>query len=190
VKNVKTLPPRRQERQENLFLSLWKVLASLASWRLIAFAPFFAASSALADGGENLAPSAANPKWKSECGACHVAYPPALLPERSWRKLMSGLERHFGDDASLDPASVKEITDFLARNSAEHSSRSAKILRGIAPADAPLRITETPWFQRKHDEIRADVWKRPKVGSAANCAACHTGAEKGDYDEDRVRIPR
>lgn len=150
----------------------------------------FAATPVLADSHGSILPAAANPKWKAECSACHVAYPPALLPERSWRKMMGSLERHFGDDASLDPASVKEITDFLAQNSAERSSRSAKILRGISPADAPQRITETPWFQRKHDEIRADVWKRPKVGSAANCAACHTGAEKGDYDEDRVRIPR
>jgi len=150
----------------------------------------FAAAPVLADSHGSSLPAAANPKWKAECSACHVAYPPALLPERSWRKMMGSLERHFGDDASLDPASVKEITDFLAQNSADRSSRSAKILRGIGPADAPQRITETPWFQRKHDEIRADVWKRPKVGSAANCAACHTGAEKGDYDEDRVRIPR
>lgn len=158
--------------------------------RLLFLAAFSAAGAALADDGGSRVPAAANPKWKTECSACHVAYPPALLPERSWRKLMGNLEHHFGDNAGLDAASTKEITDFLVKNSADTSSRSAKVLRGISATDTPLRITETPWFQRKHDEIRVDVWKRPKVGSRANCAACHTGADKGDYDEDRVRIPR
>ena len=60
------------------------------------------ATSVWADGNENLAPAVSNPKWKNECSACHMAYPPALLPERSWRKMMLGLERHFGQDASLD----------------------------------------------------------------------------------------
>ena len=152
----------------------------------------FISAPALADGGGKLAPTVANPKWQAECSACHVAYPPSLLPERSWRKLMGGLERHFGSDASLDAATAKEITTFLASQSADRvSSRAAaKAMRGITPADTPLRITETAWFQRQHDEIRADVWKRPKVGSPANCAACHSGADQGDYSEHKVRIPR
>ena len=43
-----------------------------------------------------------NPAWRNECGTCHVAYPPGLLTAPDWRKLMGGLERHFGTDASLD----------------------------------------------------------------------------------------
>lgn len=160
--------------------------------KLLLLPLFLLPISALADGGGKLAPTAANPKWQAECSACHVAYPPALLPERSWRKLMGGLERHFGSDASLDAATAKEITAFLASQSADRASSrtSAKVLRGIAPGDTPLRITATAWFQRQHDEIRADVWKRPKVGSPANCAACHSGADQGDYAEHKVRIPR
>jgi len=55
-----------------------------------------------------------------------------------------------------------------------------------------LRITETAWFQRKHDshEIRPEIWKRASVKSPANCGACHPGAGKSDFGEDRVRIPR
>ena len=29
-----------------------------------------------------------------ECGACHLAYPPGLLPVQSWRGIMSDLEDH------------------------------------------------------------------------------------------------
>ena len=43
---------------------------------------------------------------------------------------------------------------------------------------------------RKHDEVAPEVWKRPKVGGPSNCVACHSGAEKGDFSERNVRIPR
>jgi hypothetical protein len=148
-------------------------------------------SVAHADGGENLAPATSNPKWKTECSACHIAYPPSLLPERSWRKIMTGLERHFGQDASLDAATAKEITDFLVNNSADSVSgkRASKVMHSLSSNETPLRISESAWFVRKHDEVSPRVWKRPKVGSAANCAACHPGAERGDYSEHGVRIP-
>jgi hypothetical protein len=29
--------------------------------------------------------------WHSECGSCHVAYPPRLLEAASWRTIMQGL---------------------------------------------------------------------------------------------------
>lgn len=133
-------------------------------------------------------------KWKAECSSCHIAYPPGYLPERSWRKLMTGLDKHFGENAGLDAVTVREITDYLVSNSAEKSSdRRASRFLGSVPAGAvPLRITETPYFRRKHDdhEISPEVWKRPKVGSPANCIACHVGAEKGDFSERNVKIPR
>ena len=44
--------------------------------------------------------------------------------------------------------------------------------------------------RNEHDEIPAQVFKRASIGSAANCIACHSGAEQGYFDEDSVRIPR
>ncbi|GAB4176034.1 MAG: hypothetical protein OHK0026_09360 [Rhodocyclaceae bacterium] len=136
-------------------------------------------------------PAAVNAKWKAECSACHIAYPPSLLPERSWRELMSGLDRHFGENASLDAASAAEITAFLASNSADRSGRrGAKRMAGIPAEQAPLRISETPYFRRKHRDINPVVFSRPAIRSAANCAACHRGAESGSFSEHDVRIPR
>jgi hypothetical protein len=140
------------------------------------------------------APAARTPEqvWRAECASCHMAYPAGFLPERSWRRLMSGLDRHFGEDASLDAAAQKAITQYLVDNSAERSShrRAERFLRSIPAGAAPLRITETGYFVRKHDEVPPADWKLPKVGSAANCNACHGGAEKGDFSERSVRIPR
>jgi len=61
-------------------------------------------------------PAVSNAKWVSECGACHVAYPPRFLPAESWRAIMSGLDKHFGSNASMDAASVNEISAFLEKN--------------------------------------------------------------------------
>ncbi|MDD5241038.1 MAG: diheme cytochrome c [Sulfuricella sp.] len=137
-------------------------------------------------------PPVSNAKWKTECSSCHTLYHPGLLPERSWRKMMSGLDQHFGENASLDPVTQKEIMEFLVANSADHATnrRSAKISQSIPAQSTPLRISETPWFVQKHDKVSTDVWKRPKIGSPANCTACHEGAEQGNFSESRIKIPR
>lgn len=155
-----------------------------------------AAGGLLASGGEHEGdkrlPPVVNDKWRAECGACHLAYHPGLLPERSWRKLMGGLDKHFGENASLDPATTAEIAKFLADNAADRSGnrRSSKIVASMSTTATPLRISETPYFLRKHDELNAAVFRRPKIGSAAHCAACHQTAEGGDFSEGNVRIPR
>ena len=137
-------------------------------------------------------PNVSNAKWKTECASCHSIYHPALLPERSWRTLMGGLDKHFGENASLDAATQKEITEFLATNAADRSNhrRAGKIAQSIASRETPLRISETAYFIRKHDEIGNSVWQRKTIGSKANCVACHPDAEKGVFNEHSIRIPR
>jgi len=132
--------------------------------------------------GKSKMPAQVNAKFKKECSACHIAYPPGLLPAESWRKMMAGLDQHFGSDASLDAQDSKEITDFLVANASNRWSG----------ASAPLRISETSWFLREHDghEINPDVWKNPKVKSPSNCGACHTKADQGDFKERNIRIPK
>jgi cytochrome c peroxidase len=125
--------------------------------------------------------TATDPTWKGECGSCHIAYPPQLLPASSWRALMSGLDKHFGSDASLDPQTASGIAAFLEKNAGRDRSLSR------TPA---LRITETRWFVHEHDEVPDRVWKNPQVKSAANCTACHVGGDKGDFDEHSIRIPK
>jgi len=45
----------------------------------------------------------ADPLYRSECGDCHMPYPAGLLPAASWRRIMNGLEDHFGDHAVRIP---------------------------------------------------------------------------------------
>ncbi len=123
--------------------------------------------------------------WKTECGSCHMAFPPGMLPATAWKKQMDTLQQHYGSNATLDAADEKAIRDFLQLASAAN--------RQPVPASKPgepPRITSTAWFRHEHDEISAAVWRRKSVGSAANCMACHSGAERGNFDEDGVKIPR
>ncbi len=138
------------------------------------------------EGGSKYVSTVTNAKWKAECGACHVAYPPNLLPAESWRALMSGLDKHFGSDASLDAATAREIGNFLEQNAGGEKFASQMFVSRGKPQ---LRITETRWFRNKHDEVSQRDWDNPKVKSPANCTACHTQAENGDYSERNVRIP-
>ena len=135
---------------------------------------------ARAEGGQRSVPLL--PKYQQECGACHGAYPPGMLPAASWKRLMGKLGSHYGTDASLDAPTLKELETWLNAHAGTY-----KGARQEPPQD---RITRSAWFLREHDEVSAASWKLPAVKSAANCAACHSGANQGDFNEDQVRIPR
>jgi hypothetical protein len=99
---------------------------------------------------------------------------------------MSGLDKHFGSDASLDAATASEISGFLEQNAGSEIFASQIFISRDKPV---LRITETRWFRNKHDEVSQRDWDNPRVKSPANCTACHAQAERGDFNEDSVRIP-
>lgn len=138
------------------------------------------ATAALADGVR--LPAQTPPLYRAECGACHVAYPPALLPPASWKRIMAGLEHHYGTDASLDPAAVQRLSGWLQA----HAGTGRRIGPDPAPDD---RLTRTAWFEHKHRALGPTVWRLPSVKSAAHCAACHGGAEQGQFDDDDLRLP-
>lgn len=133
-----------------------------------------------------------NATYRAECASCHMLYPPGLLPVRSWKAMMGGLKDHFGENATVDPATADKVTRFLVENAADQtaSRRSQKIANSIAADATPLRITETNYFKRQHHEVSSKVWRRKSVGGPSNCAACHSRAEAGVFSEDEVRVPR
>lgn len=153
-------------------------LHAIAQWLLVCAGA--TAGGAWADG--RLMPAQVLPSYKQECSACHVAYPPGLLPAASWQRVMGGLQRHYGVDASLDAAQVRQISTWLVANAGSY-----KRVQEEPPQD---RITQSVWFARKHHEVNPAVWKRASIRSAAQCSACHGQAEQGNFEEHQVRIPR
>lgn len=133
-----------------------------------------------------------NDLYAKECGSCHFAYQPGLLPARSWTRIMGSLDKHFGESADLAEPDNAAITEYLTTNAAEHSStrRSQKILDSMDSSSAPLRITEVPYIQRKHREVPSSAFKKTGgVKSLSDCKACHTRAETGSYSEHEIKIP-
>lgn len=131
-------------------------------------------------------PADAPQLWKDECAGCHMLYSPGLLPAESWRQQMDTLSDHYGSNASLEPEEQREIVDFLVRASAPNRLP----LEPSKTTGEPPRISQTRWFERKHDDVSAAKFRRESVGGRANCVACHHDAERGDFDDDRVKIPR
>ena len=144
----------------------------------------FLGRGAHAEGGA-IVPPIEHAATLKECGACHLAFSPQMLPARSWKKLMGDLANHFGESASLPEATRAEIAAYLAANAGDAalSKNGRYFLRGIDPAETPLRITQTPFWQAVHEEVPNAYFTSAQVKTAANCVACHRTAAKGIFGE-------
>lgn len=122
---------------------------------------------------------ALSPAYVAECGSCHVAYPPALLPAADWRTVMDKLDRHFGTDASVDARTHAALLAELERNASRRDKH--------AGAGTPPRLTKSPWFAKEHGRLPDKA--SATLPAAAQCESCHTGAAAGDYAERGIRLP-
>ncbi len=129
--------------------------------------------------------------WEEECGSCHLAYHPSLLPARSWKELLKKQNEHFGEELLLDEDVVKQLSDFAVANSAELgvTEASRKIMSWNKPNLTPLKITETRYWRRKHLEIADEVWQQSNVNGKAQCDACHSDARQGWFEDSKMTIP-
>nr|RDS94825.1 DUF4405 domain-containing protein [Cereibacter sphaeroides f. sp. denitrificans] len=135
-------------------------------------------------------PVAFDPAIRAECSACHMAYHPSLLPAASWRALMAGLPDHFGEDASLDPATAAEIEGWLVAHAAESADTlPAHVFARTAP-EAPFAISETPVWKRLHDDLPDALFQRASIRSRSNCAACHADVESGLFSPFSIHVPK
>ncbi|WJW74300.1 diheme cytochrome c [Thiohalobacter sp. IOR34] len=131
-----------------------------------------------------------NRLYREECGSCHMAYPPGLLPAPSWERLMAALDDHFGENAELPERERTIILNYLLDAAAGRSNYrvSNKMLRGMK--EPPLRISELPYFRHEHREIpQRLVSGNSRVRSLSNCDACHTRADQGSFSEHEIHIP-
>ncbi|MDX2220728.1 MAG: hypothetical protein SF172_17040 [Burkholderiales bacterium] len=118
-----------------------------------------------------------HPGWQEKCGDCHMLYHPALLPARSWQRLMDGMKNHFGRNVGMDAKLRADITALLLDNAADRvtHSLSQAILKSLSASDRPTRISTTKWFDATHANIR-------KVEHFSHCVVCHRNAAAGDFE--------
>ena len=133
-----------------------------------------------------------NQLYIKECGSCHFAYQPGLLPSNAWNKMMGNLENHFNSDATLSAEDLQTLSKYLNDNSAEKNmqyKRSNRIVSSIPMGQIPDSISTTPYMIKKHSEIKKSLITQPEVKGLFNCIACHKTADKGDYGERDIDIP-
>jgi cytochrome b len=135
---------------------------------------------------------AQNALWNEECGSCHLSFHPSLLPARSWQQLLAQQGRHFGADLAPDSATTATLLGYAMNNAADKRRTEAafKIDSSVPVTAAPLRITETPYWLKKHRDIAAADWTLPWIKSKSNCEACHLDAQSGTFEDAAMRIPR
>ena len=133
-----------------------------------------------------------NDLYIKECGSCHFPYQAGVLPANAWNKMMTNLENHFNNDASLNEADLQTLTKYLNDNSAEKNmqyKRSSRIVSSLAKNQIPDSISTTPYMIKKHEDIRKDLITQNEVKGLFNCIACHKTADKGIYGERDINIP-
>lgn len=134
----------------------------------VTLSPFATARDNVWEPGED------NAAWRAECGACHIAFPPALLSASDWLEIMSRLDKHFGTDASLDARKRQEISDYLKRNGASN--------RLFGSSEELPRITSSDRFVNKHrGAIR--LWRKGQIKTLSDCAACHKDSDRETMNE-------
>jgi hypothetical protein len=130
--------------------------------------------------------------YQEECGSCHFAYQPGLLPAASWQGIMGNLDDHFGENAELDEANRLALQDYLLSQSAGRVDQGLpnRISASLGNMSPPLRITKTRFFLHEHDEIpQRMVQGNDQIRSFSNCDACHREAAQGSFREHEIQIP-
>ena len=167
----------------NAAIAMVVVLAGFAAWYFRGYVKAAPDAPYLPFPGPALAMDA---QWQHECGSCHLAFHPSLLPARSWQAMLSQQD-HFGEDLALDAAVVASLSSYASAHSAEHAETPAawKIASRTPASSTPLRITETSYWKRRHSDLTEADWQRvKKVG----CADCHLDAELGTFEPGAIHI--
>jgi hypothetical protein len=134
----------------------------------------------------------ANEVYTKECGSCHFAYQPGLLPKRSWEKLMTTLDDHFAENAELSAETQTQLTTYLTENAADNSRDRVpvKLMRELPETETPLRITEISYMKHEHRKLsKKMVVENSDVKSLSYCDKCHTRADAGSYSEREIKVP-
>jgi hypothetical protein len=137
--------------------------------------------------------AATDPTYVKECGACHFAYSPGLLPARSWELHMTRLERHFGESVVLSDTAKAAVAKYLTENAADRSPyNGSKVMMERLPANqTPYRFMDLPLYREMH-RIMLEVISiktRVKVRTLTNCNACHQWAPEGSFGNSELLIP-
>jgi hypothetical protein len=150
----------------------WKMTVHRLAVTVMMFAVILVGATVCSTAGDDTP----RPTALEQCGDCHMVFPAQMLPGRSWVAILSKMDNHFGEEASIPEKDLNEILKYLTSNAADSPNTSAQdrhFMSGILPSSTPIRITQTPWWNQMHADFNFDGVRRSHVKSPANCLACH-----------------
>ena len=134
-----------------------------------------------------------NATYEKECGSCHFAYSPGLLPARSWELHMERLEKHFGESVVLPAATRETVRKYLVDNAADRSpfEGSKLVMARVDPTTTPYRFQELALFREMHRIVLEVINRKSKVKvrTLTNCNACHQFAAEGSFATGELVVP-
>jgi hypothetical protein len=134
-----------------------------------------------------------NDAYRKECGACHFAYLPGLLPSRSWNRVMDNLNNHFGENVELASGQSTLLPEYLTANATDEvpDKGAALLLERLDADKTPERITQIPIMVKNHVIVREviKINSAVKARNVTNCDTCHQKAAKGSFALRDLLIP-
>ncbi|MEM9162877.1 MAG: diheme cytochrome C [Cyanobacteria bacterium P01_F01_bin.4] len=99
--------------------------------------------------------------YLESCSACHIAVPPAVLPQQTWRVLLTD-PNHYGIQIEPLPRfNARLVIDYLSLYSRPRQNQ--RVL--------PFRVRESSYFQALHPDVDF-----PETPTLTNCISCHPSA--------------
>jgi len=104
--------------------------------------------------------------YLKNCGTCHMALPPAVMPRETWQQLLQERE-HYGValELPIDPPRLL-IWQYLQFASRPRASEDP----------TPYRLRNSRYFQALHPRV-----KLTEPITISSCVQCHPGAMKYDF---------
>ena len=127
--------------------------------------------------------------WAKECGSCHLAYAPALLPFASWVRTLEEQDRHFGEDLGLGAAGVARLLEH-ARKEPTPSWGAWKIATSVPKGESPLEISTTPFWRAAHASLPDSAFRAPVSAGRHECEACHRDAASGIFHPRMIHMAK
>jgi cytochrome b len=139
--------------------------------------------------GRGVPPATLDPEFAVQCGSCHLAFPPSLVPAATWNAILDRMDAHFGENTGLPPDMIARLRVYLDANAAGHwDTLPSWRLRTPDPGGS-LRITATPGWRRIHRGIPAATFAAPPIFSRSACEACHADAATGLFAPQEIAVP-
>jgi cytochrome b len=127
--------------------------------------------------------------WTRECGSCHLAYSPALLPFASWRRTLEEQEKHFGEDLGISEEKAGQLLDY-ARAAPTPSWAAWKLASSVPAGEAPLEVSATAFWRDAHSGLAESDFKPPRSAGRHDCEACHRDAASGIFHPRMIQMAK